>query len=347
MRKNILNKNVIPVIKGDKGDAGTIQVGEVVTLPPGSSATITNRGTASAAILDFGIPKGDGLTVKKWYASVEEMNADFSNSELSIGDIVGIDNTLEIYMKGETEFISKGTIKGVPGTPGAPGENGTDGTTFTPSVSPEGVLSWTNDGGKENPSSQNIKGADGISPHIGDNGNWFIGDDDTNVLAQGTNGKVALVYGVTFENTAIPQVSDNIEFTADGTPTSTAFNRTPELNDIFLLLQYNSAQGRSFLTMCKVIAVTPTVIGETMYVLETTGAKGADGVTFTPTITDGVLTWENDGNQPNPEALDLKQLTNEQVALLTFIAQNAQRVDNKIVFSIEVEAPSFNAVTEG
>ena len=56
MGKNILNKNVIPVIKGDKGDAGTIQVGEVVTLPPGSSATITNRGTASAAILDFGIP---------------------------------------------------------------------------------------------------------------------------------------------------------------------------------------------------------------------------------------------------------------------------------------------------
>lgn len=344
--KNILNKNVVAVIKGDKGDSATIQVGEVKTLSPGSPATVTNKGTANAAVFEFGIPKGDGLAVKKWYASTEEMNADFNNSELSIGDIVGIDDTLEIYMKGETEFISKGSIKGASGTPGTPGENGTDGTTFTPSVSPEGVLSWTNDDGKENPPSQNIKGADGISPHVGDNGNWFIGDDDTNVLARGTNGEVALVYGVIFENTSIPQVSDNIEFTADGTPTSTAFNRTPELNDIFLLLQYNSTQNRSFLTMCKVTAVTPAVIGETMYVLETTGAKGADGVTFTPTITDGVLTWENDGNQPNPEALDLKQLTNEQVALLTFIAQNAQRVDNKIVFSIEVEAPSFNAVTE-
>lgn len=184
----------------------------------------------------------------------------------------------------------------------------------------------------------------------GDKGEAFTYEDFTpEQLAglKGATGEATLVYGMTFENNSIPQVGDNIEFVVDGTPTSTAFNRTPELNDIFLLLQYNSTQKRSFLTMCKVTAVTPTVIGETMYVLETTGAKGADGVTFTPTITDGVLTWENDGNQPNPEALDLKQLTNEQVALLTFIAQNAQRVDNKIVFSIEVEAPSFNAVTEG
>ena len=346
MGKNILNKNVIPVIKGDKGDAGTIQVGEVVTLPPGSSATITNKGTASAAILDFGIPKGDGLAIKKWYVSTEEMSADFNNPELSIGDIVGIDSTLAIYMKGETEFIPKGTIKGAPGIPGTPGENGTDGTTFIPAVSPEGVLSWTNDDGKENPPSQNIKGADGISPRIGSNGNWFIGDDDTNVLARGTNGEVALVYGVTFENASIPQVGNNIEFTAGGTPSSADFNRAPELNDIFLMLQYNSAQGRSFLTMCKITAITPTIIGKTMYVLETTGTEGADGVTFTPTITDGVLTWENNGNKPNPEALDLKQLTKEQVELLTFIAQNAQRIDNKVVFSIEVEAPSFNAVTE-
>ena len=33
--------------------------------------------------------------------------------------------------------------------------------TFTPSVSAEGVISWTNDGGLENPASVNIKGADG------------------------------------------------------------------------------------------------------------------------------------------------------------------------------------------
>ena len=31
-------------------------------------------------------------------------------------------------------------------------------------------------------------GADGITPHIGENGNWFIGDTDTGVKAQGPKG---------------------------------------------------------------------------------------------------------------------------------------------------------------
>ena len=39
--------------------AGEVEVGEVTTLPAGSDATVTNRGTATKAILDFGLPKGD------------------------------------------------------------------------------------------------------------------------------------------------------------------------------------------------------------------------------------------------------------------------------------------------
>ena len=41
------------------------------------------------------------------------------------------------------------------------GANGTDGTTFTPAVDSAGNLSWTNDGGKANPQTVNIKGAAG------------------------------------------------------------------------------------------------------------------------------------------------------------------------------------------
>lgn len=40
-------------------------------------------------------------------------------------------------------------------------ENLAGGTTFTPSVSENGVLSWTNDGGKANPEPVNIKGENG------------------------------------------------------------------------------------------------------------------------------------------------------------------------------------------
>lgn len=43
----------------------------------------------------------------------------------------------------------------------AGGIRGADGVTFYPHVSADGVLSWTNDGGKQNPAPVNIKGADG------------------------------------------------------------------------------------------------------------------------------------------------------------------------------------------
>lgn len=41
-----------------------------------------------------------------------------------------------------------------------------DGATFTPSVSSTGDLSWTNDGGRENPATVNVRGPDGVSPTI-------------------------------------------------------------------------------------------------------------------------------------------------------------------------------------
>lgn len=41
-----------------------------------------------------------------------------------------------------------------------------DGATFTPSVSSTGDLSWTNDRGRENPETVNLRGPDGISPII-------------------------------------------------------------------------------------------------------------------------------------------------------------------------------------
>ena len=51
--------------------------------------------------------------------------------------------------------------------PGLPGEDGTDGATFIPSVSEAGVISWTNDGGLDNPNSVNIMGPQGDSAGFG------------------------------------------------------------------------------------------------------------------------------------------------------------------------------------
>lgn len=56
---------------------------------------------------------------------------------------------------------------GPAGSNGTNGQDGADGTTFTPSVSAEGVISWTNDGGKTNPQSVNIKGPAGTTQWSG------------------------------------------------------------------------------------------------------------------------------------------------------------------------------------
>lgn len=52
--------------------------------------------------------------------------------------------------------------------------------------------SWENVGNIQGSAGQN--GNDGITPHIGDNDNWFIGDFDTGILARGTNGMTPTVY---------------------------------------------------------------------------------------------------------------------------------------------------------
>lgn len=59
---------------------------------------------------------------------------------------------------------------GADGAPGKDGTNGRDGVTFTPSMSDDGDLSWTNDGGKANPKTVNLKGPKGDTGAKGEPG---------------------------------------------------------------------------------------------------------------------------------------------------------------------------------
>ena len=45
-------------LQGPAGNAATITIGNVTTSAPGTSASVTNRGTPSAVVLDFVLPKG-------------------------------------------------------------------------------------------------------------------------------------------------------------------------------------------------------------------------------------------------------------------------------------------------
>ena len=62
---------------------------------------------------------------------------------------------------------------GIIQTGGGGGGGGSDGATFFPEVSQEGVISWTNDGGYDNPEPVNIKGPAGNDGDDGHNGVTF------------------------------------------------------------------------------------------------------------------------------------------------------------------------------
>lgn len=60
--------------QGPAGNAATITIGNVTTSAPGTAASVTNRGTPSAAVLDFVLPKGKdgadgGVTVDEELSS--------------------------------------------------------------------------------------------------------------------------------------------------------------------------------------------------------------------------------------------------------------------------------------
>ena len=48
----------VEIVGGESGAAATIAVGTTTTLDAGKDATVSNSGTSSAAVFDFGIPKG-------------------------------------------------------------------------------------------------------------------------------------------------------------------------------------------------------------------------------------------------------------------------------------------------
>ena len=89
--------------------------------------------------------------------------------------------------------------KGEPGAKGEPGEKGDTGaqgvkgdTGATGPVGPQGPAGVPGkdgaDGKPGTAGADGAKGADGITPHIGDNGNWYLGATDTGKPSRGATG---------------------------------------------------------------------------------------------------------------------------------------------------------------
>ena len=161
--------------QGPKGDTGE-------TGPQGPKGDMGATGPQG--------PKGDtgtGLDIRGTYASVEALEAAVQTP--GQGDMynVGTASPYTIYMWDESEgaWLSQGQLQGPAGPQGEQGPQGEKGDTgetgaqgpkgdagpyFLPSVSAEGVLSWTNNGGLENPEQANIRGPQGEQGEQGPQG---------------------------------------------------------------------------------------------------------------------------------------------------------------------------------
>lgn len=156
--------------------------------------------------------------------------------------------------KGDTGPQGPKGEDGAPGKDGTNGANGKNGVTFTPSVSDAGLLSWTNDGGKTNPKSVNIKGqkgdpgADGAPGKDGDTGPQgpkgdpgadgktpvkgtdYFTPADIEEIAQEAAGKVDVSAQISAHNTSATAHSDirtalngKLDKTGDGSNVTAAF----------------------------------------------------------------------------------------------------------------------------
>lgn len=167
--------------KGEKGDKGA--TGETgATGPEGPRGPQGLQGVQ-------GEP-GKGLTISGYYATAQALATAVTNP--TAGDAYGVGTAepydIYIYDGVTSAWVNNGPLQGAKGekgdkgdtgaqgepgkdgSPGAAGAPGATGTTFTPSVSADGTLSWTNDGGKDNPAAVNIKGPQGEQGPQGDPG---------------------------------------------------------------------------------------------------------------------------------------------------------------------------------
>lgn len=142
---------------GEPGDNATIAIGQVSTLAPGSQATVSNVGTPTNCVLDFGIPEGvqgdQGVQGEPGINAVAYVTQNTGSATITIEDADGI-TTATVY-------------------DGQDGTNGTDGISPVATVTPTAsgaTISITDAQGTTTANITNgvdgTDGTDGVTPVI-------------------------------------------------------------------------------------------------------------------------------------------------------------------------------------
>lgn len=122
--------------KGPEGRAATITIGTVSTGDENTDVIVTNTGTINNAILNFTIPKGskgdtgEPFRITKVYASIGDMNDDYDNEEVNIGNFVIIEtgnvdhpDNSKLYVKTNNGYSFITDLSGSQGITGPQGES--------------------------------------------------------------------------------------------------------------------------------------------------------------------------------------------------------------------------------
>ena len=105
---------------GPAGSSATIAVGTVTTLSAGSNATVTNSGTSSSAVFDFGIPqgpKGDAGTITTVVANSLSSDTAYTTSGTDLQSITLTSGTwlvfwcIRMFGTGSNNTLTYGELK--------------------------------------------------------------------------------------------------------------------------------------------------------------------------------------------------------------------------------------------
>lgn len=141
---------------------------------------------------------GSGFVVKGYYGTVSALQTSVKNPAVGDAYGVGASEPYDIYIyDGVTRtWINNGPLQGAKGDPGPkgdkgePGEQGPKGDTGpigkTGPQGEQGIQGQKGDPGKDGATGP--AGKDGLTPTIGANGNWYLGDEDTGKPSRGEKG---------------------------------------------------------------------------------------------------------------------------------------------------------------
>ena len=119
------------------------------------------KGEDGKSAYQIAVEHGYEGTEEEWLLSLKGEKGDKGDKgeQGAKGDKGDKGDTGEQGEKGDKGDKGERGEQGIQGIAGADGQDGADGVTFTPAVSEQGVISWTNDGGRQNPPSVDIVAA--------------------------------------------------------------------------------------------------------------------------------------------------------------------------------------------